>query len=294
MILPGEIRRRAWEMLEKSLGMSMIVTLLASLPALVFQAALSLSQQSLINAVLQYQYADLSGALLRRIVLAASQSMGGLARGLWLSVPVLFIMLPFLNIGRMYFHLRVLRGVQAGVQDVFSRASCFIKAIVLEILTVIKVVLWTLPGFAVMLGGALLYVQVRGVSEGVFTFIYSLGMGAMLFLGVRANLHYLMAPVIMADVPEKGPVVCLKESIGMMRKKVFPLFSLLVSFVLYMLLEDIVVNLIAAISYPVGLVINLALSLVLTAWMNTALCGYYEVRRGAEQKTFEEEPTELN
>ena len=294
MIYPGEIRRRALETLKKNWKGALLVTLAASIPSLAFQLALNLSQQSLISAVLQYQYAQFSMDVLRRIAMAAGQSMGPAVRVLWQLVPVLFLIFPFMNLGRMVFHLKTVRGEEAGVPDVLSRAGCFLRALWLEVLTFLKTALWTVPGFAVMLLGTVLFITGQA-GESTFTFLYSAGLAAMAVLGVRASLHYAMAKIIMADRPETGAWACLKESIGMMRRQVMPLLSLMLSFVLYMLLSEIVVSLVASAVYFLGLALSLGLSLLITAWMNTALCTYYEERRTDSGKPyFDETPSDLN
>ena len=107
----------------------------------------------------------------------------------------------------------------------------------------------------------------------------------MMALMIRANLHYALAPILMADIPEKSAWSCLKESIAMMRRRVMQLLSVIVSFVLYMLLVDLVVNLFAGISYPVALIVNLLLNLLITCYMRTTVCAYYEERMKENRKS---------
>ncbi|MBQ6528247.1 MAG: DUF975 family protein [Clostridia bacterium] len=276
MIFASELKMRAREAMKAYLPFALLVTLLASVPSLVMQMAASFSGNSIINAILQYQYADLSVNVIRRIISAAAQGMTPMVRAMWCAVPFLYLAFPFLNIGRMYFTLRMLRGAQADVSDLFARVSCFFKAIALEIMVFVKMILWSLPGFAVMLLGALLLTQ--GAGSGVFTFLYTMGMALMAVLVIRANLHYALAPIIMADIPEKGPVVCLRESIGMMRKCTMQLFSLIMTFVLYILLADLVVSMLSGMSYALALMVNLLLNILITCYMTTTVCAYYEAR----------------
>lgn len=277
MIIAAELRQRARVAMKAYLPFAMLVTLLASIPSLVFQMAASFSGNSIINAILQYQYADFSLNVIRKIVNAASQTMTPAVRTMWCLVPVLYLMFPFLNIGRNYFTLRILRGAEAGVSDLFARVRCFFKAILLEIMTTVKMILWGLPGFAVMLLGAILLVQGVGGTGG-FTFVYSIGLALMVGLMVRANLHYALAPILLADIPEKSAWSCLKESIGMMKQRVMQLFSVILTFILYLLLLELVVNMFVAISYPVALIVNLILNLLITCYMRTTVCAYYEAR----------------
>ena len=64
------------------------------------------------------------------------------------------------------------------------------------------------------------------------------------------------------------------------------LLSVLLSFVLYLLLSEMAVNLLAGISYPIALVINLILNLLITCYMRTTVCAYYEARM-KEKSAFE-------
>ncbi|MBQ6563627.1 MAG: DUF975 family protein [Clostridia bacterium] len=285
MIIAAELRQRAREAMKAYLPFALLVTLLASIPSLVLQMAASFSGNSIINAILQYQYAEFSMNVVRKVIAAASQTMTPGVRMLWYAVPVLYLMFPFLNIGRNYFTLRILRGANADVSDLFARVSCFFKAILLEIMMTVKMILWGLPGFGVMLLGSVLYL--RGVGGmGFFTFLYGVGFALMCALMIRANLHYMLATILMADIPEKSAWRCLKESIGMMKQHVMQLLSVLLSFVLYLLLSEMAVNLLAGISYPIALVINLILNLLITCYMRTTVCAYYEARM-KEKSAFE-------
>ena len=128
------------------------------------------------------------------------------------------------------------------------------------------------------------FALVWGASEGVFTFIYFLGLALMVVLGMRANLHYMLAPIFMADVPEKSAWTCLKDSVDMMRRHVLQLFSLVLSFFLWIFLADIVVNLVASLSYGLAMLVNVAANVFITAYMNTTVCAYYEERLREKQQ----------
>ena len=268
--------------MQKNLPYVLLVTLLATLPSILFQLCVNLSQTSVLHAFVQYQYAEFSLQVIRRILTTAAQLMNPVVRYLWCIVPVLYLALPFLNIGRMYFTLRLLRGAEATPADLLARTGCLLKALWLQILTFLKVLLWGIPGFAVMLLGS--FALVWGASEGVFTFIYFLGLALMVVLGMRANLHYMLAPIFMADVPEKSAWTCLKDSVDMMRRHVLQLFSLVLSFFLWIFLADIVVNLVASLSYGLAMLVNVAANVFITAYMNTTVCAYYEERLREKQQ----------
>ena len=291
MIYAPELRLKARNAMKAYLPFALLVTLLASIPSLVLQMAASFSGNSIINAVMQYQYADFSVSVLRKIIAAASQNMSPFVRTLWVMLPFLYLAFPFLDIGRNYFTLRILRGAQADTMDLFARVGCFFKAILLQILMTVKMILWGLPGFAVMVLGAVIFMTGKA-NVSVFTLMYSMGFAMMMALMIRANLHYLLAPILMADIPEKSAWGCLKESIGMMRRRVMQLLSVIVSFILYMLLVDLVVNLFAGISYGLALTINLLLNLLITCYMRTTVCAYYEERIKENRRSELDTPAE--
>ena len=59
MIYAPELRQKARNAMKAYLPFALLVTLLASIPSLVLQMAASFSGNSIINAVMQYQYADI-------------------------------------------------------------------------------------------------------------------------------------------------------------------------------------------------------------------------------------------
>ena len=158
MIYAPELKQKARDAMKAYLPFALLVTLLASIPSLMLQMAASFSGNSIINAVLQYQYADFSVNVIRKIISAAAQNMSPAARTLWMVIPFLYLAFPFLDIGRNYFTLRILRGAQADAMDLFARVRCFFKAILLQIMMSVKMILWGLPGFAVMVLGAVLFI----------------------------------------------------------------------------------------------------------------------------------------
>ena len=81
----------------------------------------------------------------------------------------------------------------------------------------------------------------------------------------------------------------------LIKKQLMPLFSILITFVLFLLVEELVVTLILSLSYVIGLILNIAISLFLTGWMNTCLCSYYIAKKNNTNKAFyDETPSELN
>ena len=82
MIYAPELRQKARDAMKAYLPFALLVTLLASIPSLMLQMAASFSGNSIINAVLQYQYADFSVNVIRKIISAAAQNMSPAARTL--------------------------------------------------------------------------------------------------------------------------------------------------------------------------------------------------------------------
>lgn len=298
-IYPAELRRRAREAIWGRLPNVLLVALFAAVPSLVFQMALMLSSNSLIRAFQMYQQAEMSPQVLRRIMQAAAHDMGSFALLLWQLLPVLFLMLPFLSIGQNYAYLRLLRQEEMEVRDVFARVSCFFKAIFLEILVLIRMILWGIPGFLVMVLGGVFFIRSRDLN--MFSMVYTFGTALMFFLAYRANLRYSLASIVMADKPENSALTCLRESIRLMNGRLMQLFSVVITFVLYLLLEELAVNMVASLSYVLGLTVNVVLGLFIQAWRQTSVCAYYLERMREENRSeledkvpFSDDVTELN
>ena len=284
---PAEIRRHALEAIRRQLFTVLLITLIATVPSLVLTFALSLSSTSFYRALLMYQNASMTMDVLRRVLQAAVHDMGRPALLLWQILPFLYLMLPFLRVGQNYAYLRLLRGEEIRVTDVFARAGCFFKAILLELMIAVKTLLWILPGFAIMTLGMLLTMQSESMF--LFGFTYLASMGVMVVLGVRASLRYSLAAIRMADEPENGAWSCLKESIRLMNGRLMQLFSVLLTFLLFILLEEVAVNLVASLLYALGLLLNVALNLFLNAWQQTSVCLYYMERRREDRHSEIEE-----
>ena len=253
---------------------ALLITLLATLPSLCLQIAMNMTLDPLMRIIEQFRFAEMTVPALSRMFRALIQNLTPTARGLWLMIPVLFLLLPFLSLGRHWFTLRILRGMEGNWTDVFGRLGCFVKAIGLHVLLILLIVLWGMPGLMIMLLGA--YIAISNGNLNAFTSLYSIGMVVSVVLMVRASLTYELSDIEMADEPEKSILTCLRNSRERMNGLKFMLLMLVVSFLGYILLTELLTSFLGQISYVVAMAVSIALSLVISAYMETAVCAFYE------------------
>ena len=280
------MRTRARDALRLHFILALVATLLASLPSLLLQAAVIFSQDSFLHVPQQYQYAQMTDEVFLRVLRGTVSYLPSNVRLLWQLLPVSYLILPFLNLGRLYLMLRMIRGLTVTAGDLFARACCFLKAIVLQVIISVKVLLWGLPGFAVMVLSVFVLQWTQSLDA--FTFLYMAGLAVMIVLMIHASLSYAMAPLRMADQKERGPVECLRTSKQWMRGRTRELFAVIAFFFLYMLLNEIVSSLAANISDLLGTVVSLILSLIVNAYLQMTVCVWYEENFAGLSQTAQE------
>ena len=119
---------------------------------------------------------------------------------LLLTAAVTLILGPVLTLGLNHTLLKALRREEFAVGTVFARLPVFFKAIGLTLMTDLRILLWSLPGTAVMLLGslAMLWVPTLGM------LLFLGGMVLTTVHSIQAAYRYRMAVFVMADVPETG------------------------------------------------------------------------------------------
>ena len=120
------------------------------------------------------------------------------------------------------------------------------------------------------------YIAISNGNLNAFTSLYSIGMVVSVVLMVRASLTYELSDIEMADEPEKSILTCLRNSRERMNGLKFMLLMLVVSFLGYILLSELLTSFLGQISYVVAMAVSIALSLVISAYMETAVCAFYE------------------
>ncbi|MBQ6173004.1 MAG: DUF975 family protein [Clostridia bacterium] len=286
--VPMVLKTRARAALKRNFSAALMICFLASLPSLMAQAFITMATLKIapvLNAFTDGVYvaydeaakglmsaADLS-AKLRALLDPLPGNM--LAAAEWLPTAILVcfglsLLLSFLHISQTYAELRLLRSETITAGDALSRVNCFFRAVGLELWRALWVFLWCLPGLAVMILGSL------ADSRSLFSFAYTTGMILTVGLAGRAVLRYLLAPCVMADKPEQGPVACVRESKTLMQGRVGRLLLVLLSFILAVLVINWVSAILEGLSPVVGLLASMFLSLIISLYTDTTVCAFYE------------------
>lgn len=189
---------------------------------------------------------------------------------------VTLILTPVLTMGLLASLIRLLRGEAVQPSDVLCRRNLFLRSLWLSILTGLKTIAWALPGFAVMLVGSIsLFISFSSASLGLFSLATLVGYGLMMVLMIRALLHYALSNMILADHPEMTAGQAIKESIGCMKTRKAAFFVLQLSFIGWILLNSVLTSVASQIWSVLGLVVDFALGLGLTLYINTATAAFY-------------------
>lgn len=200
-----------------------------------------------------------------------------------------WLITPVLEVGMNHWILERLRGQELPVSAVFSRLRIFLKSIGLRLLIVLKVLLWMLPGIAVlMLSMIPLFRADPGSTEAVYSAVnvsiplVYLSMIAITVLGVMGYLFYAMADLILADEPEERVLSCLRRSKALMKGRRSVLMSLLLSFLLWYLLVILVSSFFEGIGGSIfALMMQMLGSLFISVYMLASEGAFYEALRKA-------------
>ena len=184
--------------------------------------------------------------------------------------------------------------------NVFSRMKLFFKAIGLQLLIILKVLLWTLPGAAALV---LLSLPVfrAGTAQAQLAALeqmqryYLLPLLLMVIPGVMAALRYALADYVMAETPESRILFCIRRSKELMKDQKKNLMLLMLSFFLWYLLELLVSSLLPGV---LSLVFQMFVSLALNVYMVASIAVFYlrleHAAESQESPDAEPAPEELN
>lgn len=286
MVTNYELKLRARAALKDNWQIALMVALIASLPSLASQVVAIMTQSSavvlmnnLTNVMLQNPDVTDLVVLLEQAGITAKKCLPSTLLGV-LSA----LVSPFLTLGMLNYFFKLLRGEEdAVIETVFSRKSCFFKAIGLRVMVWIRVMLWMLPGWALMVIPLALVAVSPELALKVLPAVMFIGTALMTVLGVRAVLHYAMADRVMAEAPGKGINQCIRESVGIMRYRKMLLFSLEISFILLhigiTLAEGLLMGMLGSVLASTA---SMALSFVLNVYIQMAVSAFYLTYRGEE------------
>ena len=299
----GIFRMNARAVLKDHWQTALLIALIVNLPTLLMQGFSAFTGNDLIprlNSVLVSASRDgllPQEQLLKEIDVILGSTSFWTMRGLELLARLIT---PCLTLGMYRWLLNRVRGLEDPVSTVLCRMNQFFRAIGLQLLIILKVLLWMLPGIAVSVYLLLPVYQSGDVSVQLAALQRSYNMTLPLMLliavpGVMAALRYALSEYIMAEKPETGILACIRRSKAMMQNQKRNLFLLLFSFLLWYLAELLVASMLTGV---LSFLVQMLAGLALNVYMACSVCAFYLRLEEAEQKhenpDAEPEPEELN
>ena len=304
MFIPsGYYRRKALAALKGHWQPALLVALIVNLPTMLMQGFSMFTGNDLMDRLSAFVVsASRDGvmtqqALLQEINTIVASTAFWLIRGLEI---LALLVTPCLSLGMYKWLMDLLHGQEQPVNAVFSRMRLFLKAIGLQLLVILKVLLWTLPGLAVMIV-VLLPVFRAGTDQAQMDALAAtqglsfLPMLLMAVPGVMAALRYALAEYIMAEKPESKIRFCISHSKELMQNQKKNLFFLMTSFLMWYLLELLVSSFLSGV---LSLVFQMFAGLVLSVYITCSVSVFYlrleHAAESGESPDAEPAPEELN
>ena len=296
-------RKKALNALKGHWQTALLVALVVNLPTLLMQGLSAVSGNDMVSRletviITASRDGNFTNQLLLDEIQAFLNSTGfWTVRGLEI---LAWLITPCLSLGMYKWLLNRLQGLEDPVSTVFCRVRLFFRAIGLQLLVILKVLLWMLPGIAVLVfilmpafRSADPRTQLAALQQG-----YSMMLPVMLLMivpGVMAALRYALSEYIMADIPESRILFCIRRSREMMRDRKKNLFFLMMSFLLWYLAELLVSSFLSGVA---SLVFQMLAGLAISVYMSCSIAAFYLRLKEAEEKQespdAEPEPEELN
>lgn len=263
MITNRELRQRARQIIKPNLQVLLLIALIVSLPSLLSNVVTVLSGNNLLS--MYQQNLDTSMTVEQLLAVTESYVSSSVWMAMFLSIAQV-VLTPVLTLGFINALLTLLRGGTVGVATVFSRMRAFGRSLLLTLLLSLKLFLWTLPGMAIMIVGALL-----GENGFLAAFIGSV---VMLILVLMAVYRYALAIYFLADVPTTGPRVCIRQSKEVMKNRKWQLFSLelpyyAANYAIYTLISLVIPGVI-------GTTLSLMAQLIFMVYIEGTQCAFFE------------------
>ena len=193
---------------------------------------------------------------------------------------IAWLITPCLSLGLYKWLMDRLRGQDGPVSTVFCRARLFFRAIGLQLLVILKILLWMLPGIGLAVGSMIPVFRATTSREqlamlSTMNGLTPLAMAAIIVPGVMAALRYALAEYILADRPETRVRECVRLSIKMMTDMKKTLFSMMLVFLLWYLLQMLVSSMLMGISSVLSLVFQMLFVLALNVYMSGSVSAFY-------------------
>ena len=299
----GYFRRKALVALKGRWQPALLVALIVNLPTMLMQGFSMFTGNDLMDRLGAFIVsASRDGVLTQQTLLQEINTIVAstafwLIRGLEI---LAMLVTPCLSLGMYKWLMDLLHGEEQPVNAVFSRLRLFLKAIGLQLLIILKVLLWTLPGLAVMFI-VMLPVLRAGTTQAqldAMTAVQGMSFLPMLLMivpGVIAALRYALSEYIMAEKPESKIRFCVSHSKELMKDQKKNLFFLMTSFLLWYLLELLIASFLSGV---LSLVFQMFAGLVLSVYVTCSISVFYlrleHAAETGESPEAEPAPDELN
>jgi hypothetical protein len=293
-------RRKALSVLKGHWQTALLIALVVNLPTLLMQGISAVTGNDPASRLeTLFVTASRDGILTEQLVLDEIRGLLS-STGFWTTKAlelVAWLVTPCLTLGMYRWVLNRLNGLEDPVGLVFCRTRIFFKAIGLQLLIILKVLAWMLPGIAVFIAILLPVYQAGTVQEQAAALqrSYTMTLPAVLLMavpGAIAALRYALAEYIMAEEPSSKILFCIRRSKHLMKDQKKNLFFLMVSFLLWYLLSLLVSSLVTGVF---SLVIQMLASLALSVYISTSVGAFYLVlEKGKTPEQASDESEELN
>lgn len=304
MFIPsGYYRRKALAALKGHWQPALLVALIVNLPTMLMQGFSIFTGNDPMDRLSAFIVSSSRDgvisqqALLQEINTLLASTTFWVIRGLEL---LAMLVTPCLALGMYKWLMDLLHGQEQPVNTVFNRMRLFLKAIGLQLLIILKILLWALPGLAVLIVVMLPVLQ-AGSSQAQLDALTAvqtttfLPMLLMIIPGVIAALRYALSEYIMAEKPESKIHFCVSRSKELMKDQKKNLFFLLTSFLLWYLLELLIASFLTGV---LSLVFQMFAGLVLSVYMTCSVSVFYlrleHAAEAGESPEAEPAPEELN
>ena len=188
---------------------------------------------------------------------------------------------PALSLGMHAYTLKLLRGEEGRIMDVFCRMNIFGKGLWLSLMIGLRVLLWSLAGVGAYLG--LVYLMtVAGMYNLVMSLLPVLATLATI-PGFVAMLRYKVADFALADLPDTKVSEAMRTSRALTHKRKLRLVSLLVGWVLLANLVSLLMS-----GSVFGMALSMLASLICAVYMEVLTGSYYLTFREADEAQFAE------
>ena len=273
-------RRKALAALKGHWQPALLVALIVNLPTLLMQGFSAFTGNDVLDRLQAFVVsASRDGVMSRETLLGEINAILGSTafwtiRGLEI---LAMLVTPCLALGMAKWLMDLLRGQEQPVASVFCRMRLFFRAIGLQLLIILKVILWMLPGIAAMT--AVLWPLAGAATEeaqlAVLARAQGLSFPLMLLMavpGVMAALRYALAEYVMADKPESRILFSIRRSKELMKDQKKNLFFLMLSFLLWYLLELLVSSFLSGVP---ALLVQMLAGLAINVYMVSSVSAFY-------------------